>query len=29
MIPQRDSFTSDEYSIVESPTKTYKMYRRQ
>lgn len=25
MIPQRDSFTSDEYSIVESPTKTYKM----
>lgn len=25
MIPQRDSFTSDEYSIVESTTKTYKM----
>ena len=25
MIPVRDSFTSDEYSIVESPTKTYKM----
>lgn len=25
MIPQRDSFTSDEYSIVESLTKTYKM----
>lgn len=25
MIPVRDSFTSDEYSIVESPAKTYKM----
>lgn len=25
MIPVRDSFTSDEYSIIESPTKTYKM----